>query len=118
MVKTDIRPERICLKRELYNHGLSAVASCQCIRTLFDVAGVDKEDGEAEDTSTIEESLCLVFEWMEHDLRVVPSGNFRQNSALPAIIAKSVLSALALLKSRYNGIHTGTHLGSFFIFDQ
>ncbi len=55
----------------------------------------------------------MVFEWMEHDLRTVPSNQFRQNSRLPKIIAKSVLLALALLKTQYGAVHTGECLVSF-----
>lgn len=52
----------------------------------------------------------MVFEWMEHDLRTVPSNQFRQNSDLPKIIAKSVLSALVLLKTQYSAVHTGEYI--------
>jgi hypothetical protein len=37
----------------------------------------------------------------------VPSDKFRENSILPKIIARSVLSTLALLNTQYNAIHTG-----------
>lgn len=47
---------------------------------------------------------------MDHDLRSVPSHQFRENSNLPKIIAKSVLSALAILKTEYNAIHSGESL--------
>jgi hypothetical protein len=48
-------------------------------------------------------------EWMENDLAGVASDDFRENSDLPVIIAKSVLSALAILKTQYKGIHTGEY---------
>lgn len=115
VVKTEIGPEKICLKRERGNYRLLAVASCQYIRSLYDVVGPDGDDVQVKNTSTTEDPLCMVFEWMEHDLRTVPSDQFRQNSNLPKIIAKSVLSALALLKSQANAVHTGERLVSFLL---
>ncbi len=112
VVKTVTGPKKTCLKRELGNHKLGAIASCQYIRTLYDVVGPEAGTAPVETTSTFEDPLCLVFEWMEYDLRTVPSGRFRENSNLPRIIAKSVLSALALVKSQYKGMHTGECLAS------
>ena len=113
MLKTEIGPEKTCLRRELSNYRLPAVASCQHIRTLYDVIGPDGEDAQNESISRTGDPLCMVFEWMEHELRTVPSDQFRQNSNLPKIIAKSVLLALALLKTQYGAVHTGECLVSF-----
>lgn len=112
-MKTELGPEKICLKRERRNHRLPAIASCKYIRTLHDVVGPDEDDVPVENETTTEDPLCMVFEWMEHDLRTVPSEHFRQNSNLPKIITHSAMSALALLKSQYSAIHTGERLGSF-----
>lgn len=112
-VKTETGYENVCLQRERNNYRLPAVASCQHIRSLYDVIGPDEDDGLSESTRTIEDPLCMVFEWMEHDLRTVPSEQFRQNSNLPKVIAGSVLSVLALLKTQYGAVHTGEVLVSF-----
>jgi hypothetical protein len=106
VVKTEAGPKITGLKRELFNHRLPAIASCEYIRSLYDVIGPEEDSAEVENISTIKDPLCLVLEWMEHDLRTVRSDHFRQNSALPKIIAKPVLSALALMKLQYNGMHT------------
>ena len=92
---------------------LPAVASSQHIRTLHDVVGPDKDGVHAESTSRTKDPLCLVFEWMEHDLRTVPPDQFRKNSNLPKIIAKSVLLALVLLKTQYGAVHTGECVVAF-----
>ncbi len=77
---------------------------------LYDVITADNSDAQIPNESETETPLCLVFEWMEHDLRAVPSDHYQENSNLPKVIAKSVLSALALLKTEYGAIHTGEHL--------
>ena len=105
-MKTELGPQKICLKRERDNYGLPAIASCQYLRTLYDVVGPG-DSAQGDTTSTTGDPLCLVFEWMKHDLRTVPSNKFRENSIIPKIIAKSILSALAFLKKEFNAIHTG-----------
>ena len=74
---------------------------------LYDVIGQDGDDVQVNRETAADDTLCLVFEWMDHELRTVPSHQHRQNPNLPKIIAKSVLSALALLKTEYNAVHTG-----------
>lgn len=111
VVKTELGPEKICLKRERDNHRFPAIASCQYLRSLYDIVGPG-DSARGDTTSTTGDPLCLVFEWMEHDLRTVPSDNFRENSILPKIIAKSILSALAFLKSQCSAIHTGGFFSS------
>jgi hypothetical protein len=104
VVKTELSKEKICLKREHDNYKLAAVASCPYIRKLIDII---EPNCSTQSASTTEGQLCLVFEWMEQDLRTVPSDPFRDNSNVPKIIAKSILSALSLLESEYDAIHTG-----------
>ena len=106
VAKTKLGPEKTCLRRERDNYNLPAVTSCQYIRTLYDVVGQDVDAVQNSGTAA-DDALCLVFKWMEHELQTVPSDEFRQNSNLPKIIARSVLSALALLKTEYNAVHTG-----------
>jgi hypothetical protein len=89
--QTEVGPQKIC---EYDNYQLPAVASCQYIRTLCDV--VESYRDEAGGSAT-DYPICMVFEWIEHDLRKLPSDQFRENSNLPRVIAKSVLSTLALL---------------------
>jgi len=107
VVKTEFGPEKIAFKRERRNYKLSAVMSCKYIRTLYDVVGPDGDAAPVQGASVTEDPPCMVFEWMDHDLRAVSSIPFRQNSDLPKIIAKSVLSALAVIKTECGGVHTG-----------
>jgi hypothetical protein len=113
MIKTELGPEKICFKRERENYKFPAVAGCQHIRALYDVIGPDEGDAQVFSTSETDDPACMVFEWMDHDLRTVSSEQFRQHSNLPKVIAKSVLSALALFKAEYNGIHTGKCVSPF-----
>lgn len=112
VVKTELGSDKTCLKRELDNYNLPAVASSQYIRVLLDVVGAGDNDTQVFNESEIEGPLCMVFEWMEHDLRAVPSERYRKDSNLPKVIAKSVLSALALLKTQHGAIHTGESVSS------
>jgi hypothetical protein len=41
---------------------------------------------------------CLILEWMDTDLWHVPPKQFRNNSKLPKVICRSVLSALAIFR--------------------
>ncbi|KAJ9226789.1 hypothetical protein DTO027B5_1875 [Paecilomyces variotii] len=105
VLKTELGPEKICLKREQNNYRIPAITSCKYIRQLCDVISPGSEELSTEKADSAVNSLCLVFEWMDHDLRTVPSFEFRSNSDLPKIISKAVLSALALL-SQLNAVHT------------
>ncbi|KAI4209034.1 MAG: hypothetical protein LQ351_007982 [Letrouitia transgressa] len=89
--------------------------SCQYIRTLHDVVGPDGDVTRAESISRTEDPPCLVFEWMEHDLRTVPPDRFRQNPNLPKLIAKSVISALLVLKTQYGAVHTDINPNNVFL---
>lgn len=103
------------MKREHANHNLPTVVSSPYIRALSDVVTIDNGDAQILNDSETETSLYLVVEWMENDLRTVPSDRYRENSSLPKVIARSVLSALALLKTEYNAIHTGECLSLFHV---
>ena len=115
------------LWRERDNHRLPAIASCPHIRQLYDVIEPTREPSQQaselqeektphekpivqpESMSRLATPLCLIFEWMDYDLRNLPSNAFRGSSNLPKWIAKAVLEALAVLKSEYGAIHTGAH---------
>ncbi len=113
MVKTEPGPEKTAFKREYHNYNQPAVASSRYIRALYDVVEASNSDAPPApvfNESETEGPFCMVFEWMEHDLRTVPSARYRKDSNLPKVIAKSVLSALALIKTEYGGMHTGESL--------
>ncbi len=94
-----LEPERFQLKRELNVYREPPIATCPYIRKLLDVA-------EPDNTSSTPNQSCAVLEWMDHDLRSVPSEPFRASSDLPKMIAKSILSVLAILDEN-DGIHSG-----------
>lgn len=106
MVKTAFDKYKIILEREYHDYKMPDIASCPYIRNLIDIIP-NSDDARGANASSTTESPPLVFEWMEQDLRTVPSDEFRENSDLPKLVAKSVLLALALLKSRYSAIHSG-----------
>ena len=106
VVKTALDKSKIILNREHRNYKMPAIASCPYIRSLIDIIP-NSDDAREESSFSATENPHLVFEWMEQDLRTVPSDEFRDNSKLPKLIAKSVLSGLALLKDRFNAVHTG-----------
>ena len=110
VVKTALEPTtKKALRRERNNYLIPGIRSSPYIRSQYDILQRDSDFVEvhpqADETATA--PLGMVFEWMEYDLWQVPSGRFRQDSVLPKIIARSVLSALAVLKTQYNAIHTG-----------
>ena len=99
--------ENAALSREYHGYKISDIASSPFVRTLYDSVGsFDGSVGEGD--AAMEDSLCLVFEWMKTDLRLVSSHRFRRDSKLPKIVSKSVLSALDLFKG-YKLIHTGEY---------
>lgn len=67
MVKTEIGPEKIALKRECGDYRLPAIASSEQIRSLYEIIGREEDNAGVEGMSTTEDPLCMVFEWMEHD---------------------------------------------------
>ncbi len=99
MVKTALEPTKKALRRERNNYLIPGIRSSPYIRSQYDI--IDRDPGSnkklfvADETATAPDGM--VFEWMEYDLWQVPSERFRQNSVLPKVISKSVLSALALL---------------------
>lgn len=88
--------EKMCLSREYHNYKIKEIATSPYIRALCDVVQSQPQ----------EEPSCLVFEWMDHDLRGVTAPEFRSNPKLPKAVSSGVLSALSVLKS-LNAIHTG-----------
>jgi hypothetical protein len=90
---------RYAFNRERSNYELPRMASCKTIRALRDVIGFDSQKSF--------EPQCMVFEWMDQDLRTVPYSGFRSNSELPRVIARSVLERLTFLKETYGAFHSG-----------
>lgn len=84
--------------RERNNYELPHMASCKTIRALRDVIGFDSQKPL--------EPQCMVFEWMDQDLRTVPYSKFRSKPELPRVIARSVLETLAFLKETYGAFHS------------
>lgn len=76
MVKTEIGPEKIALKCQGGNYWLPAIASSKHIRSLYEAIGQDGNNAGVEGMSMTEDPLCMVFEWMEHNLRTVSSDQF------------------------------------------
>ncbi|EDO01264.1 predicted protein [Sclerotinia sclerotiorum 1980 UF-70] len=64
--------------------------------------------------SESESHFYLIFEWMENDLKSIPSSQFRTGS-LPKIVAKSVLEALALIQEKFKAIHTDVNPNNIFL---
>ena len=109
VVKGALEPTKKALRRERNNYLIPGIRSSPYIRSQYDVLQYGSHSFEdppqADETATAPPGL--VFEWMEYDLWQVPSERFREDSVLPKVISRSVLSALALLKTRYDAIHTG-----------
>ncbi|MCJ1259168.1 hypothetical protein MMC24_007004 [Lignoscripta atroalba] len=101
------KDEQTALKREYRNYGISEIASCPYIRTLYDTVRPDEDSGDPP---------CLVFEWMDLDLRSVPANQFRGDPRLPKIVSKAVLSALKRFK-RLNAVHTDININNIYLSD-
>jgi hypothetical protein len=99
--------ESVALNREYHRYKTFDIASSPFIRTLYDSVG-SFEGSVGKGDAAMEDPRCLVFEWMETDLRSVPSQRFRCGSNLPKIVSKSVLSALDLFR-RFKLTHTGKY---------
>jgi len=112
VVKTALEPTKKALRRERNNYLIPGIRSSPYIRSQYDILERDLHSSEdppqADETATAPPGM--VFKWMEYDLWQVPSKRFRRNSVLPKVISRSVLSALAPLKTQYNAIHTGRHM--------
>ncbi|RMZ67134.1 CMGC kinase [Pyrenophora seminiperda CCB06] len=99
--------EKVCLKREHHNYQIDEVASSPYIRALHDTVVLDEsQDGPP----------CLVFEWMDQDLRVVSAPEFRSNPKLPRAVSHGVLSALHALKAA-GGVHGDISINNIFVSD-
>ena len=100
MIKTAATDdEKMCLKRGYRNYRINEIASSPYIRALCDTV----RSNEDEDP---DEQSCLVFEWMDHDLRSVTAPEFRGSPTIPKVVSKAVLSALTVLKT-LDAVHTG-----------
>ncbi|KAH6724209.1 kinase-like domain-containing protein [Leptodontidium sp. MPI-SDFR-AT-0119] len=114
VVKTAVGElENISLKREYNNYKNPDIASSPYIRTLYDAVGPFEEDVR-QDGAAEEDPPCLVFEWMETDLRSLSSPQYRDGSRLPKTVSKSVLSALDIF-GRYNTVHTDINPNHIFL---
>jgi hypothetical protein len=92
-----INDEKVALKREYRNYGISEIASCPYIRTLYDIVRPNEDPHDLP---------YLIFEWMDLDLRSVPAKRFRGDPRLPKVVSKAVLSALKTFE-KLNAVHTG-----------
>ncbi|KFY86001.1 hypothetical protein V500_07929 [Pseudogymnoascus sp. VKM F-4518 (FW-2643)] len=99
VVKTETDESmKYVFNRERNNYELPHMDSCKTIRALRDVVGFD--------SLKPLEPQCMVFEWMDQDLRTVPYSRFRSDPKLPRVIARSVLETLAFLKETYGAFHS------------
>jgi hypothetical protein len=96
--------EDIALKREYRNYGIFEITSSPYIRTLYDT--VQSYENQRDPS-------CLIFEWMDLDLRSVPANRFRGDPRLPRVVSKAVLSGLKLFKM-LNVVHTGNYSFSIY----
>ncbi|MCJ1365654.1 hypothetical protein MMC16_004779 [Acarospora aff. strigata] len=92
---------KVIYEREHHNYQDHKISSSHYIRKLFDLIGHSPEDQIAPKP----QQRCMVFEWMESELRTVSSSRVRSNPSLPRIIAKSTLKALAVFQDA-QGVHT------------
>ena len=113
-VKTALDPTKKALRRERNNYPIPGIRSSPYIRCQYDILECDSPSSEdsppADMTATAPPGMVL--EGMDHDLWQVPSERFRKNSVLPKVISRTVLSALALLKTQYDAIHNGWQMNS------
>jgi len=110
IIKTPLESTKQALRRERNCYLIPGVRSSPYIRRQYDI--LQPFDGSDYRLLSPEDDMAvappgLVLEWMDYDLWDVPSERFRQTSNLPRIICRSILSALALLKTEYDMIHTG-----------
>lgn len=59
-MKTELGPEKICLKRELENLKLPAISSSRFIRTLYDVIDHGAGDAQSSNMQESDSMMCLV----------------------------------------------------------
>ncbi|KAF2125384.1 kinase-like protein [Dothidotthia symphoricarpi CBS 119687] len=109
--------ERMCLRREHRNYKIDKIASSPYIRALYDTIQLDTSQDDTVHLSTSRDNAsCLVFEWMDHDLRAVTAPEFRSDSKLPKAVCHGVLSALDVLKT-LDAVHTDISPNNIFISD-
>jgi hypothetical protein len=87
----------MCLRREYRNYRLKDIATSSHFRALVDTVHSDDSQNDPS---------CLVFEWMDHDLRSIFAPELRSRPIPPRVVSRAVLSALEVLKS-LNAVHTG-----------
>ncbi|KAF1848207.1 kinase-like protein [Cucurbitaria berberidis CBS 394.84] len=106
MIKTAATDdEKMCLKREYRNYKIDDIASSPYIRAMCDTVRFNEHQ---------DDPSCLVFEWMDHDLRSITAPEFRGNARLPKVVSKAVLSALNVLKT-LNAVHTDVNPNNIYI---
>lgn len=101
--------DQILLAREYRSYQIPDFATSPYIRHMLEAIGMPQEQG----NNSIAPALhppCLIFEWMDTDLWHVPSKPFRNDTELPKVVCRSVLSALAIFKK-----HGKTHTGSQYL---
>lgn len=98
---------KICLRREWGNYQIKEIATSPYFRRLHDTIYLEKER---------KDPSCLVFEWMDHDMRGVYVQEFRSDPKLPRIVSKAVLSALDVLRT-LQAVHTDIKQENVFISD-
>ncbi|KAF2873062.1 kinase-like domain-containing protein [Massariosphaeria phaeospora] len=105
MVKTAATAdEKMCLRREYRNYRIEDIASSPYIRALCDTVSDEDQDSPS----------CLVFEWMDYDLRSVTAPEFRSNPRLPRAVSTAVLSVLRVLKT-LNAVHTDVNPNNIYV---
>lgn len=109
VVKTALEPTKKALRRERNNYLIPGIRSNPYIRSQYDILECDPPSSEDPPPADV---TATALPGMDHDLWQVPSERFRQNSILPKVISRSILSALALLKIQYDAIHTGWQMNS------
>ncbi|KAH8707035.1 kinase-like domain-containing protein [Phaeosphaeriaceae sp. PMI808] len=97
--------EKMCLRREYRNYSIDEIASSPYIRALYDTVQLNESQ---------DDPPCLVFEWMDHDLRAVTAPEFRSNPKLPKAVSHGVLLALNVLKT-LDAVHTDISPNNIFV---
>ncbi|KAH7388831.1 kinase-like domain-containing protein [Pyrenochaeta sp. MPI-SDFR-AT-0127] len=97
--------EKMCLRREIRNYRIDEIASSPYIRALYDTV----QWNESQD-----DPPCLVFEWMDYDLRAITAPEFRSNPKLPKAVSYGVLSALDVFRT-LDAVHTDINPNNIFI---
>jgi len=94
------------LRRELQQYDHADSNQCDYILTLYDFVDSDVDEPSDADEATDEVPFCLIFKWMEQNLKMTPPDPYREKSVLPKVVAKSILSALARINKEGGSVHT------------